>query len=55
MANEYEMTDEKAIRLLETKKRQPSTDWQMAEAYDVAIRAIKNNVECLSSVTPKSG
>lgn len=30
-----------AIRLLKTKKGQPSTDYQMAEALDLAISALK--------------
>ena len=35
------MTREEAIRLLTTKKAQPSTDYQMAEAYTMAIKALE--------------
>lgn len=35
------MTREEAIRLLTTKRAQPSTDYQMAEVYTVAIKALK--------------
>lgn len=35
------MTSEEAIRLLTTKRAQPSTDWQMAEAYTMAIKALE--------------
>lgn len=34
------MTREKAIRLLTTKRAQPSTDYQMAEVYTMAIQAL---------------
>ena len=35
------MEKEKAIRLLKTKKGQPSTDYQLAEALQVAISALE--------------
>jgi len=35
------MTREEAIRLLTTKRAQPSTDWQMAEVYAMAIKALR--------------
>lgn len=34
------MTREQAIRLLTTKRAQPSTDYQMAEVYTMAIQAL---------------
>ena len=33
--------EERAIRLLTTTRAQPSTDYQMAEVYTMAIKAIK--------------
>ena len=35
------MTREEAIRLLTTKRAQPSTDYQMAEVYTMAIKALE--------------
>ena len=35
------MTEREAIRLLKTKKGQPSTDYQLAEAFDLAISALE--------------
>jgi hypothetical protein len=35
------MTREQAIRLLTTKRAQPSTDYQMAEVYTMAIEALE--------------
>lgn len=35
------MTREKAIRLLTTKRAQLSTDYQMAEVYNMAIKALE--------------
>lgn len=35
------VTEEKAIRILTTKRAQSSTDYQMAEVYTIAINAIK--------------
>ena len=36
------MTNEEAIRLLTTKRAEPSTDWKMAEVYTMAISALKD-------------
>lgn len=38
---ENEISNEQAIRILETKKMQPSTDYQLAKVYDMAIKALK--------------
>ena len=35
------MTGREAIRLLKTKKGQPSTDYHLAEAFDLAISALE--------------
>lgn len=35
------MTRKEAIRLLTTKRAQPSTDYQMAEVYTMAIEALE--------------
>lgn len=56
------MTREEAIRLLTTKRAQPSTDYQMAEVYTMAIEAleqeptIKNDlgVDCISRTLVQS-
>ncbi len=35
----------KALRILETKKAQPSTDYQSAEVYDLAIKILENTLD----------
>ena len=35
------MTTKQAVRILETKKKQPSTDWKYAEVLTMAVEALK--------------
>ena len=39
------MTIQEAIRILETKKKQPFTDYYVGEAYQMAINALKREME----------
>lgn len=38
------MTNREAIRLLKTKKGQPSTDYQLGEALQMAIAALEKQI-----------
>jgi hypothetical protein len=51
------MTRKEAIRLLTTKRAQPSTDYQMAEVYTMAIEALEQKSRWIpvSERLPKEG